>query len=322
MAHILTRAVIVGFGMLSCCGCRRDRSHTIAVIPETTGTRLWESVHVGAELAGNQEGYKIYWNAPTREDDIEGQIALVERAIQDRDGGIVLAPDHSLALLTVVHEAQANHIPVAIIHSPLAIPAGDNLTYVINDDEAMGRLAADRLGNVLYGKGTIAMIGIDPNANGVLLRSQAFEVSLKSKYPNIAVVERRSGSSNTVEIQSVAAEVLEDHPNLDGIVAFSAIASEGSWAAINSLKKNGQVRLVGCDQETDLMAGIRHGDIDSILVEDPYDMGRLAVKWISDQKKGSAKHQFLRLPPLLVTKANIDDPSVQKALSNNWRVQR
>jgi ribose transport system substrate-binding protein len=319
--HTLERAAILSLGMLSCYGCRRDQSHTIAVIPETTGTRLWESVHVGAELTGHQEGFKIYWNAPTREDDIEGQIALVDRAIQMHNGGIVLAPDHSLALLTVVHEAQANHIPVAIIHSPLAIPADANLAYIVNDDEAMGRLAADRVGSVLHGKGTIAMIGIDPNVNGVLLRSQAFEVALGSKYPNIAVVERRSGSSNPVEIQGITAEVLEDHPNLDGMVAFSAIASEGSWAAINSLKKNGQVRLVGCDQEIDLMAGIRHGDIDSILVEDTYDMGRLAVKWISDQKKGSAKSQYLRLTPLLVTKANIDDPFVQKALSNNWRVQ-
>src|SRR5215469_3757756 len=226
MAHTLTRVAIL-LGKLSCCGCRGDQSRTIAVIPETTGTRLWESVHVGAELAGHEKGYKIYWNAPTREDDIEGQISLVERAIQNRNGGIVLAPDHPLALLTVVQEAEANHIPVAIIHSPLAIPTGDNLAYVINDDEAMGRLAADRVGSVLHGKGTIATIGIDPNANGVLLRSQAFEVALKSKYPNIAIVERRGGSRNPVEIQSVTAEALEDHPDLDLIVAFSAIASEG-----------------------------------------------------------------------------------------------
>lgn len=291
------------------------------MIPETTGTRLWESVHAGAELAAHQDGYKIYWNAPTREDDLEGQIALVERAIQSHDGGIVLAPDHSLALLTVVLEAQAQRIPVAIIHSPLAIPINSNLTYVVNDDEAMGRMAANRIGAVLHGEGTIAMIGIDPSANGVLLRSQTFEIALKSRFPKIDVVERRGGSSNPVEIQRLATEVLGDHPHLDGIVAFNVMASEGSWAAINSLKKNGRVRLVGCDQEIDLMAGIRHGDIDSVLIENTYDMGRLGVQWISDQRRGIAKSQYLRLPPILVTKENIDDPSIQKVLSNNWRVQ-
>lgn len=306
---------------LSCCACRKDRSSVVAVIPETTGTRLWESVHAGAELAAHQDGYKIYWNAPTREDDLEGQIALVERAIQSHDGGIVLAPDHSLALLTVVLEAQTQRIPVAIIHSPLAIPVNSNLTYVVNDDEAMGRMAANRIGAVLHGEGTIAMIGIDPSANGVLLRSQSFEIALKSRFPGIDVVERKGGSSNPVEIQRLATEVLGDHPHLDGIVAFNVMASEGSWAAINSLKKNGQVRLVGCDQEIDLMAGIRHGDIDSVLIENTYDMGRLGVQWISDQKKGIAKSQYLRLPPILVTKENIDDPSIQKVLSNNWRVQ-
>src|SRR5579872_2577269 len=168
MSHIWARVAILCFVLLCCCSCGTDHGHTIAVIPETTGTRLWESVHVGAELTGRREGYRIYWNAPTREDDIEGQIALVERAIQNHDGGIVLAPDHALALLTVVREAQASHIPVAIIHSPLAIPVGEGLSYVVNDDEEMGQLAADRVGNMLGGRGTVAMIGIDPNSNGVL----------------------------------------------------------------------------------------------------------------------------------------------------------
>jgi len=191
----------------------------------------------------------------------------------------------------------------------------------VNDDEAMGRLAADRIATVLQGKGTVAMIGIDPNDIGVLARSQAFEVALRTKSPRTVVVERRGGATNPVETQSVAAEVLEDHPDLDGIVTFSAMASEGSWAAINSSKKNGQVRLVGCDQELDLMAGIRHGDIDSILIENTYEMGRLAMSWISDHRKGNAKGKYIRLSPILVTKANIDDPSIQKVLSNNWRVQ-
>jgi ribose transport system substrate-binding protein len=307
-------------GSLLFTGCQVRDSRTIAVIPETAGTRLWESVHVGTELAGHQEGFEIYWNAPTREDDIEGQIALVDRAIQNRVGGIVLAPDHALALLAVVHEAESDHIPVVVIHSPLAIPVGPNLAYVVNDDEAMGQLAADRMGKVLHGKGTVAMIGIDPSANGVLLRSQAFEKALRSQFPGIVVVERKSGSSNPAGSERAAAEALEDHPELDGIVSFSVIASEGSWAAINALKKNGKVRLVGCDQEIDLMAGIRHGDIDSILVENTFEMGRLAVKWISDQKIGIAKPEYLRLLPILVTKENIDDPSIQRILSNNWRV--
>ena len=58
-------------------GCQRNSPITIAVIPRTTGTMLWEPEHGGAQAAALKLGARIYWNAPTREDDIEGQIALV-----------------------------------------------------------------------------------------------------------------------------------------------------------------------------------------------------------------------------------------------------
>ena len=71
----LVRRLLFGL-TLSALGisCRSSNAHTIAVIPRTTANEMWESVHKGAEIAGHQTGFHIYWNAPTREDDIERQI--------------------------------------------------------------------------------------------------------------------------------------------------------------------------------------------------------------------------------------------------------
>ena len=171
--------ILAGSFLLTGCGIREPR--TIAAIPGTDGAEIWEAAHAGAELAGHQQAYKIYWNAPARRDDVEGQITLVQHAIDSHQSGIVLAPDHFLALLTTIQNAEARNIPVAIIRSQLAIPEGANLTYIVNDDDAMGRMAADRIGSVLHGKGTVAVIGIDSNDSGVVLRSLAFEAALKRR---------------------------------------------------------------------------------------------------------------------------------------------
>jgi hypothetical protein len=48
-------------------------------------------MHAGAERAGRQSGFYLYWNAPTREDDVEKQIAFVERVVQNQDAGLILA---------------------------------------------------------------------------------------------------------------------------------------------------------------------------------------------------------------------------------------
>src|SRR5216683_2477915 len=102
---LLLGIVLGGLGL----SCRSSNSRTIAVIPRTTANELWESVHKGAETAGHQTGFHIYWNAPTREDDIERQVGLVERVINDRPAGLVLAPDHYLALVAAVRRAISGH---------------------------------------------------------------------------------------------------------------------------------------------------------------------------------------------------------------------
>ena len=305
---------------LIACGCAPENARTIAVIPGTTATEFWEAAHGGAEAAGRDAGVRIYWNGPTREDDIERQIGLVERAIDSDYAGLVVAPTNYLALVGSVRQALSKHIPTVVIRSSLPIPPGQGLSYILNDDWETGRLAATRIGTLLTGKGQVAVLGLDPSGPRSVLRARAIEAELAKSFPEVSVIEKRSGSSNTAEVQQIAQEILIDNPALDAIVTLDVTATEGAWAALTALKKGKQVKLVGCEQEVDLMAGIRHGEIDSVIVENTYEMGFRAVHAIAAQLRGESVPGKIELKPVLVTKANIDSDEVQKMLSVNWRV--
>jgi len=302
------------------CGCRSENSRTIAVIPGTTAPEFSEAAHGGAEAAGRDAGFRIYWNAPTREDDVERQIGLVERAIDSDYAGLVVAPTNYLALVGSVREALSKHIPTVVIRSSLPIPPGRGLSYILNDDQETGRLAATRLGTLLWGKGQVAVLGLDPSGPRSVLRARAIEAELAESFPQVSVIEKRSGSSNTAEVQQIAQEILIDNPALDAIVTLDVTATEGTWAALTALGKVKRVKLIGCEQEVDLMAGIRHGDIDSVVVENTYAMGFRAVQSIAARLRGESVPDKIELKPVLVTKANIDSDEVQKMLSVNWRV--
>src|SRR5215831_13815113 len=99
-------------------GCHRSAPTKIAVIPRTTGAMMWEPEHGGVLAAALRSGAQVYWNAPTREDDIQGQIALVERVADGGYQGLVLAPDHALALITPVRRAISRGVSTVIIGSP------------------------------------------------------------------------------------------------------------------------------------------------------------------------------------------------------------
>src|SRR5262245_58706655 len=64
-------------------GARRSPAvPTIAFIPQTAGAMLWEVEHLGARTAAERLKLHLYWNAPTSENDMAGQVMLIDRVIR------------------------------------------------------------------------------------------------------------------------------------------------------------------------------------------------------------------------------------------------
>lgn len=298
-------------------GCRREHKPMVAVIPRTTALILWEAEHAGAETAARREGLTVYWNAPTREDDVARQVSLMQSAVDAGASGLVLAPDQALALMVPVRDIVARGVPTVIISSPLSIPPGGKLSYILNDEQATGRMAADRIGQILSGNGTVAVLGVDPDVSGILERTQAFESSLTSKYPGIRIVEERAAGFNIAEAQDIAEDVLARNPNLDVFLALNSATTRGAYLALEHHGLLKRVKLVACEQE--LVPPLLTGEIDSIVVENTYEMGRLAVERIAMQMRGESGPPLVRLSPTLVTRENINSPQVARMLSMDWR---
>ena len=291
--------------------CKND-SRTVAVIPRTTGLSLWEPEHAGAEAAADEHGMKIYWNAPTREDDVQGQLALIQKVIDKQYAGLVLAPDQTLALMTLVRRAVSRGIPTVIVGSGLPLEPGGKLSYILSDDAEAGRMAATRIGAILHGRGTVAILGIDPDIAGVLNRVRSFEAVLAAEYPEIRIREKRIGSFNVPYEQQITEEVLTNNPDLNAILAVTTDATRGAYSALSELHKTGTVKLVACDQ--DLLLPLTTGEIDSVIAEDTYQMGYRAIELLALQRQGKTVPALIEVKPVLVTKENLNSPDIRRLL--------
>ena len=282
-------ALIVKLGALSLLatltinvsGCRSDTIR-IAIIPQTTGTALWNPVLRGAQSIARNQPISIYWNAPTNEDDVKAQITLLRRIIEARQcDGIVLAPDHSLALMNAVQDAMAAGIPVVVISSRLSLSPTHGLSYILNNDAEGGRMAAHYLDNLLHGHGTVAILGIDPALDGNMERKRSFESTLQEEAPGIVIVSRHLGSYNVPHEQQVAAETLNQHPDLNAIVALNTAALRGAWFTLLNQNKTKQVKLIGFDQDILLNGGMSM-KVDAMVEQNTYQMGQMAMQQILD----------------------------------------
>lgn len=294
-------------------GCHRSSQKVIAVVPKGQAHIFWQSVHAGAEAAGKEFGVQILWNGPATETEYARQIEIVENFINRRVDGIVLAPTERVALVSVVERAKKQGIPVSIFDSGL--DSQDYVSFVATDNYAGGQIAARRLGQLLAGKGKVAIIAVIPGSASTTDRERGFEETVQKEFPGIQVVAKQYGMSDRARSLAVSEDILTAHPELDGVFASNESSAVGAAQALKSRNLGNKVRLVGFDSSPSLIDDLKSGTIDSLVVQNPYRMGYEAVKTIVERLEQKNPPKRIDSGATLVTRDNMNTPDVQKLLN-------
>jgi ribose transport system substrate-binding protein len=300
-----------------CClaGCSKQ-TPTIAAIPRTCGTLLWEAEHTGIQHVASADGLNIYWNAPMREDDVQGQIEVLAKAIGNGVQGVIISPVEALPLRTPVHRALEHGIPIVVIGTDLGRTPGKDLAYVLNDERLGGQMAARRIGELLHGEGTVAVMGISNQLTSTAERARSLETTLTEEFPHIQVVFRSLALPTVSQEQQVAEKLLAKNSHINAIVALSESSTRGAYYALTEFDKTSAIHLVGFDQN--LIAPIRTGAIDSVIMQNTHEMGRAAMTLMNEELHLGVPQSHVVLQPLLVTKANLDSNMVKQILDLRW----
>jgi ribose transport system substrate-binding protein len=302
-------------------GCRQQSS-TVAVIPRTTGTLLWEPMHLGAAEVAQADGLHVYWNAPADEGDTEKQLSFINLSLARGYRGLIFAPDETLASRSLVLQVVTSGRPVVIVNDQLGPPPGPLLSYVTNDEEMGAKLAVDRVAQILPGGGSIAVIGISPRLESGILREESFEKVLSSTAPNIHIEIRRYGDSVVTHQQQIADEILKRYPHINVIVALTGTATRGAYFAKIAADAPSPVKIVGFDQ--DLLLPIQLGEVDSVVVENTRAIGQVAMRNLDAQLRGEKVNGVTLVPPILLTQETSGIPEINGLwgfLHYPWREQ-
>lgn len=159
---------------------------TIAVIPKGTTHEFWKSIHAGSnkaaqELTAQGNEIEVIWKGPLREDDREQQIQVVEGFTTQGVNGIVLAPLDDRALVRPVVEARRAGVPTVIIDSGL--DSAEIVSFVATDNRRGGSLAAERMGQLLNGKGKVLVLRYAEGSASTTEREAGFLETIK-KFPD------------------------------------------------------------------------------------------------------------------------------------------
>jgi ribose transport system substrate-binding protein len=295
------------------------KSLKIAVIPKGTTHEFWKAVHAGAADAAKEDGVEIVWKGPLKEDDRESQIKVVEDFVVNKVSGIVLAPLDDTALRTPVAEATKSGIPVLIIDS--ALKSQDYVSFVATDNFKGGQIAGKQLIELLGGKGKVVMMRYQEGSASTHDREEGFLSAIKAA-PGIQVLSSNQyGGATTESAQKMGENLLTPYKTPDGSVGVDGIFCPNESTTFGMLRVlqdggfAGKVRFVGFDSSQKLVDALKAGQIDGLVLQNPYKMGYLGVKTLVQSLKGTKVEKRIDTGVTLATKENMDTAAIQKLLA-------
>ncbi|TCK73574.1 monosaccharide ABC transporter substrate-binding protein (CUT2 family) [Acidipila rosea] len=289
--------------------CHRERHHvvTIAVIPMTGGQIYWEDFQKAIQADASKYGYRISFAAPQSAADYERQAAMVADAIGQHVDGIIVAPSHQLVLASILQRATQAGIAVVVAGAPIALPSSAYAAYIGLQDARAGVLAADRLIELMHGRGSIGIIGVSPTLEASSTREKAFtdEIAAKSQ---IKIVSIKYGLSDWARGRQATLDTLAEHP-VQGIFTSDEFATVGALTVMSTIKQ--RPYFVGVGQEPATAHAVIEGKLDAIIVSNPEKMGETAITVMHEvlSKEDYKKSQLL--PMKLLDRSTLDDPAIR-----------
>ena len=260
----------------------------------------------GAVKAGQEENAEIIWQGPAKEDDRKGQIEVVQNFTSRGLDAIVIAPLDETALARPVEAAAKRGIKVVVIDSDLKSKAF--ASFVATDNYAAGRLAARHMAETLQllaitraATPPTGKIAKAPEPTGKVMVMRYLEGSASNSF-------RENGFLDGLKEYAPKAEV-------NGIFTPNAPTTFGMLRALQSAGRAGKVKLIGFDATAPLLAALKAGEIQGLVVQDPFRMGYLGVRTALAAKRGEKVEARIDTGARLVTAANLAEPAIAELVS-------
>jgi ribose transport system substrate-binding protein len=297
------------------------KAFRVAFLPKGMQNVYWKSVEAGYKAAVEEfakEGVKVdvNWNGPPNEQARDLQIGMVEGLIADKVDGIILCPLDADALVNVTKKVRQAGIPVVIVDS--ALNFNDIVSFIATNNDAAGHLAATELAKEMGDKGNVIMMRFNPGSASTDYRENGFLAEMKANHPNIKILSSDVYAGDNPDKATTQGQNLLDSfkGQVDGVFTPNEPSTNGMLNALRTAGLAGKVKFVGFDGGAKNMEGFDKGEINALVLQDPYTMGKLGLETMVNYLMGKKVEAHVDTDTVLLSKDTKDTQVVKDLLAH------
>lgn len=247
----------------------------VAVIGKSEKSSFWISVSSGARAAAAEYNLDMRFIAPDSEEDYVSQNKMIRDAIDDGAKAIIFSAIDYNANSAAINEAIAAGIPVVVIDSDVN---SDGVSCrIMTDNYEAGRMAGLQALEDNNGKLVIGVVNYDINSANGQERERGFCDAVRESGRDCEIYTINCPSTKDDAYEGTC-RLLEEHPDINVIAALNELMSLGSGYAIRDLGLKQSVDIYAFDSNVISVGMLETGEIDGLVVQNPYSMGYLGVE--------------------------------------------
>jgi len=296
---IVTLALVMVFSISGLA----SNSYKISVVLKALNSDYWKTVESGAKDAANELGVEVSVVGPSAETQVMEQFNMLQdQLIRDIDV-LVVAPLRPTTLTPIFEQAKQSGIPVLLIDTDA--PWEGKVTFIGTGNYEAGRQAGEYMlqklpdgGNVVIIRGAMGDLTHDERTNGFL---DAIEGT------DIKVVAIQAANSERGMGMDVMQNLLQAHPDIDGVYATNDEMALGALRAIQTAGIEKDIVTIGFDGTPDALKSVRDGGLTATIKQDSYMIGYYGIEYAVKYLNGEIVEKEVPVPTLVIDKTNVEE---------------
>jgi ribose transport system substrate-binding protein len=279
-----------------------EEGKKIAVLLFSRGFEFMVALDQAAREEAENQGYEVV--VLDGQGDSETQIRQIEDQIAAGVDGFVVSPNNSEEIVPGIEAANAAGVPVVTVDAIAA--GGDVAGHVGFDNTAGGAEAARYLAEEMGGEGRVLELTGAQGAFHAVRRGEGFNEEMQN-HENIEVITR-DAEWQADNALSITVDTLTANPDIGAIFTHNDEMIRGVISGLQQVNRSlDDILVVGIDGTPLALERIRGGEQNATVVQDPFEMGRLAVETLAAAINGDDVEEEQLLEPRLVTEDDADD---------------
>ena len=249
----------------------------VFVIPKNLGNSYFttaDSANSGGAIAAlttlGETGSETSGTAATP----SSQLPAIQAAVSKGANALVVSATDPTALCPTLNAAIKRGIAVVTYDSDA--PTCRSLFINQASTQAIGDSEVDLLAKQIGDSGQIAIVSAAASATNQNAWIGYMKTELK-KYPKMTLVSTVYGNDDPTTATQVTQGLLEQYPNLKGIISPTTVGIAAAAAVLDTAKYRGKIALTGLGTPDEMKKYVADGTVQSFELWNPADLGYLAA---------------------------------------------